>query len=107
VFKNALIPIGGNNLYYTSTQAIPSWDNNYITADPRFIDATNADFSIAANSGAYDVGAEISLVSSSYDGTIRPQGSAYDIGAFEFVGQGSTQSTDTTPPAIPVNIQVE
>ncbi len=55
-----------------------------LTSDPIFTDATSGDFSIGFSSPAYDAGATIASVKEDFVGTGRPQGDAYDIGAFEF-----------------------
>ncbi len=59
------------------------------------------DFHLQSSSPVINSGATISSVTSDYDGISRPQGSAYDIGAYEYVG---TPSSDTQPPTIPANI---
>jgi len=62
-----------------------------ITSDPLMIDPVNDDFSIPISSPAKDQGTDLSSVFTvDYVGTTRPQGTSWDIGAFEFV--------ETTPP---------
>ncbi|MBI5533863.1 MAG: right-handed parallel beta-helix repeat-containing protein [Deltaproteobacteria bacterium] len=53
------------------------------TADPKFVDAAGGDLHVQAGSPAIDQGATIAGVTVDYDGVSRPQGAAYDIGAFE------------------------
>lgn len=50
---------------------------------------------IASNSPAINTGATTSYVTTDYRSISRPQGSAYDIGAYEYF----SGSTDTTPPS--------
>ncbi len=57
------------------------------------VDAANANFNIAAGSVLIDNGATIATFSDDYSGTSRPQGAAWDIGAYEV--------SDTTAPANP------
>jgi PKD repeat protein len=62
-------------------------DHNLLTADARFVHPEDADvllrdFSVAADSPAVDVGAEVPLFDDLL-GTARPRGAGYDIGAFE------------------------
>ena len=58
-------------------------DHNLAT-DPGFVNAAAGDFHLTTGSAAIDAGITISLVTTDYDGVIRPQNGAYDIGAFEY-----------------------
>ncbi len=64
--------------------------------NPYFVDADNNDFRLQDNSPAIDVGANVNVydlfenlfgISIKYDsqGTVRPQGKGWDIGAYEYV----------------------
>src|SRR5262249_30848580 len=53
-------------------------------SDPRFVDAAGADFHLQPTSPAIDAGAAVSDVRTDFDGVSRPQGAAYDIGAYEY-----------------------
>jgi len=65
--------VGTNNTY-----------SNNLIIDPLFTDRANNDFTLTANSPARDAGFELSSVfSRDYPGTTRPQGTAFDIGAYE------------------------
>jgi hypothetical protein len=58
---------------------------NAIVMDPKFVDGPNSNFHLQAGSPAIDVAKVIaSQPSTDYDGTTRPQGAGYDIGAFEY-----------------------
>ena len=48
-----------------------------------FVDPANDDFHLLFNSPAIDAGTNTG-VATDYDGTARPQGAAYDIGAYEY-----------------------
>jgi len=74
-----------HNLYYGSTQPIPSWDDitTRITLDPKVVDLTNYDFHLLSDSPAIDAGVNTGI-SRDYDGNPRPKGKAYDIGAYEY-----------------------
>jgi hypothetical protein len=61
--------------YRTATKQ----DSNSIHADP-FL---NADLTLQAPSPCIDAGKSLTTVQTDYNGTPRPQGAAYDIGAFE------------------------
>lgn len=57
--------------------------NHYVEGDPRFVNSTQADFHIQSNSPAMDTGTSNGAPTTDYDGNLRPQGAAWDIGAFE------------------------
>lgn len=75
--------------------------SNNITSNPLFVDAAAGDFHLQAGSIARDAGITLAHVPTDADGVLRPQGTAYDVGAYEFVGGG-----DTTPPAAPTGLVV-
>lgn len=57
-----------------------------IMEDPLFTDAANGDFTlVSAASPAVDAGATIASVATDFTGLARPEGAAYDIGAYERV----------------------
>ena len=56
-----------------------------LTLDPKFVDAAAANFALQAGSPAIDRGETLSEVPKDYNGVPRPQGPAYDIGAYEYV----------------------
>ncbi|MBG6106764.1 right-handed parallel beta-helix repeat-containing protein [Frigoribacterium sp. CG_9.8] len=73
--------------YTTSAQlnSVPNAHNN-VVVDPGFVNYGGGDFSLSSNSGAIDVGTNISIppVANDYRRAIR-QTSSIDIGAFEYV----------------------
>lgn len=87
-----------NNIIYS--QATPINDaqsgatkDHNLTTDPTFVNAGTFDLHIQTTSAAKDVGATLSpTVTDDYDGVLRPQGSAYDEGAYEYF--------NATPPAL-------
>lgn len=56
-----------------------------IRADPKFVNSSILDLHLQANSPAINAGLSIPVVNVDLDGNIRPQGVAYDIGAYEVV----------------------
>ena len=52
--------------------------------DPKFVDISNNAFQLKSDSPAKDSGATLTDFSVDKDGTTRPQGSAWDIGAYEY-----------------------
>ncbi len=68
-------------------------------SDPKFVDAAGRNFRLQATSPLIDAGTHVGITSD-LDGTSVPQGSAPDIGAFEFSTSVGTNPADTTPPVI-------
>jgi hypothetical protein len=58
--------------------------SNIENTDPQFVNPSAFDFRLRAGSPAIDAGVTLSYVTSDFLGVSRPQGAAYDIGAFEF-----------------------
>lgn len=90
-----------NNLFY-GAGSLPAWADSAtsINADPLFIDPTSParNFHLQTGSPAIDAGTAVS-VSRDFDGIIRPQGIAFDIGAFEYNQNTLLPPSDTTPPS--------
>lgn len=60
--------------------------SNNISGDPRFINQNSGNFRLREASPAIDSGVSVSaIVHDDFDGIPRPNGPAYDMGAFEFV----------------------
>ncbi|MCJ7756403.1 MAG: hypothetical protein MUP13_17720, partial [Thermoanaerobaculales bacterium] len=58
--------------------------DDHQTGNPLFADAAGADYHILAGSPAIDSGCSVHAPSDDFDGVTRPQGSGFDIGAFEY-----------------------
>lgn len=71
------------------------YGDDYITGDPLFVSTSEPDFHLQENSPAIDKGSSTDAPGDDYEGTARPQGLGYDIGAFEY---GSGTVTTTTGP---------
>lgn len=78
------IVIGYNDVYRTDGIPPPGspYPNDLWMVDPNFVGMT--DYHLQLNSPLIDAGIAVSGVSVDYDSVPRPQGAAYDIGAFEF-----------------------
>ena len=95
---------GGNTESYeqcdsTGDFTINSFGNGNIIADPLFTNTANADFSIPVNSPVVDAGKGIIALNTYYSlygidigydisENYRPQGNAWDIGAYEYLSGG-------------------
>jgi hypothetical protein len=108
-----------NNLFYASrggTRAFGSGAKEGINysqsgnivnvSDPRFVNGpstlpSSPNFSLTERSPAIDTGLTIPMTKIAFDGTPRPQGRAYDIGAYEYSGD-----SDVKGPSAPVSLQV-
>ena len=91
-----------NNLYY-GNGGKPSFDNGASTlnVDPRLYNPTS-DFHLQSGSPAKDSGYNTaSIVTRDFDGLIRPQDAAVDMGAYEYAGAAVP---DTTAPAAVSNL---
>jgi len=66
-----------------------------LTTDPKFVKVETFDFRLQARSPAIDAGTDLNMVSVDIKNVSRPQGAAYDIGAYE--GSVSGDSSPDTP----------
>lgn len=64
-------------------------ESNSYNSNPNFVNPIN-DFRINSPSNAIDNGANISVSNIAIDGTSRPQGSNFDIGAYEYTNKNFT-----------------
>ncbi len=75
-----------NNWYCTGTcPTIPSQTTNNVSGDPLFVSTAALDFHLQGGSPAIDAGLTIAAASPDFDGVARPQGTVFDLGAYEFV----------------------
>lgn len=73
---------------------------NLFNVNPLFVNATTANFRLQAGSPAIDTGTTNTVTTVDKDGIVRPQGSAFDKGAYEYFSAG------TTVPSAPVALRV-
>ncbi len=60
--------------------------SNSVVSDPLFINPSMGDFRISPSSPAIDKGSPLGAPANDYDGSKRPVGKGFDIGAYEFQG---------------------
>ncbi|MFH0907484.1 MAG: LamG-like jellyroll fold domain-containing protein [bacterium] len=104
--KNNIFWAFGGSPYYLGTNAVsdddlwygygtpPSWAAHALNSDPQFLNVASSNFHLQATSPARDAGSAVvgSIVAKDHDGLPRPQGSGYEIGAYELVD-------DSQPPS--------
>ena len=74
---------GNHNLLFGGGAA-PSFLTASVTGDPKLANPSSADFHLMTGSAAIGAGVMIPATTD-FDGNARPQGSAWDIGAYAFV----------------------
>jgi hypothetical protein len=83
---------GTNSGYDLTGDGSAVGPNSIVKQNPLFVNASLADFHLSAGSPAIDKGTTVGDITDVFDSVPRPQGTAYDIGAYEYV------FSDTTPP---------
>jgi parallel beta-helix repeat protein len=79
--NNILYLNGADGIRDTGTSTVKA---NNLTSDPKLLNPGAFDFHLKTDSPAINRGIVVSGVSTDYEGNSRPQGSAYDIGAYEY-----------------------
>ncbi|WFB37420.1 choice-of-anchor Q domain-containing protein [Kiritimatiellota bacterium B12222] len=100
-----------HNIFYhsTLTPSIVGNETNSIYVSPIFVDLDNNDLNLSANSPAIDAGKVSAIYQTFFDwygldisvdmnGVARPQGSGWDLGAFEFVEDAPLDSDEDGMP---------
>jgi hypothetical protein len=103
---------GDHNLWF-GVGTGPTQTTSNLNVDPQFVNRSSGDLHLNATSPAKDAG--VTVVPSNpfvpnpgpsqvrdKDGTLRPQGTAFDLGAYELLVGGTT----TTPPNAPPSVSV-
>jgi parallel beta-helix repeat protein len=99
-----------NNIFYqNSSGGVNNTSNhtlsNNLTSNPSFINAGAANFHLQSGSSAINAGITVGVVTTDFDAVARPQGAAYDIGAFEFVASGGGGPTGA--PGAPSGVTIQ
>jgi hypothetical protein len=90
VYVTGTAVTGGKNLVYRSdgksiyTTGSYNHSGDLWNVNPDFSNAATGDYHLQAISPAIDAGLTLSDVSNDYDGSPRPQGKTFDIGAMEW-----------------------
>ena len=86
---------GSNNIWFGKGSG-PSQTTGNVAADPKFSNVGGSDFHLQSGSPAIDGGVSIAGLVRDRDGTPRPQGNSFDIGAYEYYqgAQASKPSCD-------------
>jgi hypothetical protein len=87
---------GNNNLFFGNGLA-PSYLSSSVSADPKFVAAVSANFQLQSSSPAIDAGVDTGIARDIIQ-TARPQGAAFDIGAYEYAGAVVTPPPPPPPP---------
>ena len=95
-----------HNLFYDSTGKYlldPGMlGTNYVKANPMFVNAAAFDFRLQAGSPAIGAGSATLAPATDFIGTLRPQGAAYDIGAYEYAALNPSPTLTPTPTPTPI-----
>jgi hypothetical protein len=77
--------VGSHNILYTTEGQIDPGDfpDDLVNVDPGLVDPAGDDYHLQVGSPAIDAGMNAS-VTADLEGTPRPQGGGYDLGAYEF-----------------------
>lgn len=73
---------GGSNQTWAQWQAL-GYDSHGVNVDPLLTNVAAQDFTLQSGSPVKDIGLTIAVVSTDLNGTARPVGSGYSIGAYE------------------------
>ncbi|MBN1676548.1 MAG: right-handed parallel beta-helix repeat-containing protein [Kiritimatiellae bacterium] len=94
-----------NNAFMGSKPSIASHSSNKAVTRSDFVNADARDYHVDSDCALVDAGVPLSAVTQDRDRVSRPQGAAYDVGAYEYEDSGPPP--DTTPPAPPGGLMVQ
>lgn len=85
VRNNIIYSINGQHLFVVDGPAENQISHNLVGVDPQFVSAPKQDFKLLRSSPAINAGTRLNQIDKDIFGVQRPQGTAPDIGAFEFL----------------------
>jgi Right handed beta helix region/Protein of unknown function (DUF1565) len=88
IANNIICCAGVELIYQSGSGYIISAVTN---VDPLFVSPSTYDFHLQSSSPAVDDGITIPVITTDFDGTSRPQGLGYDLGAYELPITGTSQ----------------
>jgi len=91
------LTFGRNPRIETLNPASTLFQTNLENVDPGFIDLGAKNFALKPSSPAIDKGSVLSEVTYDFVRNARPQGTSYDIGAYEFLGQAAPPQMTPSP----------
>ena len=83
IYGNGGVLVTGGAFNNNLTDVAVERGSDNIVGNPAFVDAANGDFRLGVGSLALSAGKAIASVTNDFAGVERPQGAAYDIGAYE------------------------
>lgn len=83
------------------------YGDNYVEGAAEFADPEGANFHLKAVSAAIDAGTATGAPATDFDGSPRPVGSGFDIGAFELQETGSNFTITCSPSSLLVRLGVD
>ncbi len=84
--ESAALPAGDHRNCWYGDGPAPAWDTTAINEDPLFVNAGAFDLELQVSSPCVDAGRNVaSVVAGDLLGAPRPQGLAFDLGAYEYV----------------------
>jgi hypothetical protein len=92
------VVVGDRNLLYLANKTISpaAFPNDLVNEDPRFVSLVTRNYRLRPGSPGINAGATLAGFNEDRAGTQRPQGPAWDIGAYEF---SSANAGKPSPPA--------
>jgi hypothetical protein len=95
--------VGNRNLLYLAGKTLnpAAFPKDLVNEDPKFVSLITGNYRLRPGSPGINAGATLSGFNQDRNGVVRPQGSAWDIGAYEF------SNANATKPAAPGNFQVK